>query len=311
MYKNDKILITGGTGFVGHHLIKELSHRGYSNFVPLGKKECNLMNETEVHKLFKKEKPNIIIHLAAKCGGIGANKESQGDFFYHNMKMGLNIIHEAFLCDIKKFVFVSTICAYPKFTDVPFKENDLWKGFPEKTNSAYAIAKKSLMVMLEAYYDQYAFESVVLMPTNLYGPYDNFDLQTSHVIPALIRKFLDAKDGKNAYVECWGDGVCTRDFLYVEDAVKGIIDALEKCNIPMPINLGSGLEITIKLLAEEIKKLCGFKGEIRWNKSLPNGQPRRCLDISHADCILDWQPKISISEGLKETIKWYQQIRRY
>lgn len=315
MEKDKKIIITGGTGFLGEHLYKELLKQGYKNIEKLSSLDYDLTSRRSVLEMYDDHVPNVVIHLAAVCGGIGANRRNPGSFFYENILMGTNVIHEAMMCAKKldvipedvKIVFASTICAYPKITPVPFEEKNLWNGYPEETNAPYAIAKKSLMVMLEAYNTQYGLKSACVMPTNLYGPGDNFSLEDSHVIPALIRKFLHAKITKKESVECWGDGSPSRDFLYAPDAANGIIAAMENIEVPTPINLGSGQEVRIKDLTEIIAELCEYEGKIVWDTSKPNGQPRRCLSNDRARELLGWHPTTELRDGLKKTIKWYKE----
>jgi len=304
-YLDKKIMITGSTGFVGKNLMEIMNKSGYSFLYPVSSSDCDLTNISDVKGLFDEMKPEVVIHLAAKCGGIGANMASPAEFFYDNMRMGMNIIETSRLMNVQKIVFTSTICAYPKFTEVPFKERHLWDGYPEETNAPYAVAKKSLGVMLSAYYQQYGLRSTLVMPTNLYGPHDNFDLVTSHVIPAIIKKVLYAKETSAKSIELWGDGSPSRDFLYVDDACRGILDAMTLCSHPIPINLGSGREVTIRELANIICSIVDYKGILEWEKEKPNGQPRRCLDTSRASCLLDWEPHQSLENGLKETIEWY------
>jgi len=300
-----KILLTGGGGFLGHFVKKELSDRGYYNvFVPR-KKDYDLTRSLDVHKLFHDVEPTVVVHLAAEVGGIGANMANGGRFFYANMAMGLNLIEVSRLWKVDKFVQVGTVCAYPKFCDAPFMEEDIWDGYPEETNAPYGVAKKALFVMLDAYQKQYNLNSCVIVPTNLYGPYDNFNPDSSHVIPALIRKFIEAKDRNLPNVTCWGDGSATREFLYVEDAARAIVDGMEKVNDPSPINVGSGKEVSIMVLADIIKELVQYRGDILWDCSKPNGQPRRFLNVAKAKQLLGWEAKQDFVEGLKKTIDWY------
>lgn len=300
-----RILVTGGAGFLGSFVVEKLKQRGCPNiFVPRSK-EYDLVQIEAVKRLYKDSKPDLVIHLAAKVGGIGANQKNPGKFFYDNLIMGVQLMEEGRKFGIEKFVALGTICCYPKFTSVPFKEEDLWNGYPEETNAPYGLAKKILLVQSQAYHQQYGFNSIFLMPVNLYGPGDNFDPKSSHVIPALIKKCFDAiKNNKNEIV-VWGTGKATREFLYVEDAAEGILLAIEKYDKPEPVNLGAGFEISIKDLVELIVKLTGFKGRIIWDTTKPDGQPRRCLDTSKAEKEFGFKAKKSLGEGLKKTINWY------
>jgi len=303
--KNKKILVTGGAGFLGSHLVERLVAKGVPKeniFVPRSR-ELDLRRWENCEKAVKGQ--DVVIHLAAKVGGIGANQEKPGEFIYDNLLMGAQMIEAARLAGLEKFVLIGTICSYPKFTPVPFKEDDLWDGYPEETNAPYGIAKKTLMVQCQAYRQQYGFNAITLMPVNLYGPRDNFDLRTSHVIPALIKKIDDAKKEGRNWIEVWGTGKPTREFIYVEDAAEGVVLALEKYDKPAPVNLGSGREISIKDLVEKIASLMDFKGEIRWDTSKPDGQPRRMLDTSRAEEEFGFRAKTSFEEGLKKTIQWY------
>jgi GDP-L-fucose synthase len=301
-----KILVTGGNGFLGRFVIKELlkTYKKEEIYVPRSA-IFDLTDRLQVDHLYNHTSPEIVIHLAAVVGGIGANMENPGKFFYDNMAMGLHLIEGARKHNIKKFVQIGTVCAYPKICSVPFLEEDIWAGYPEETNAPYGIAKKSLFVMLEAYKKQYELNSTVLVPCNLYGPYDNFDPKSSHVIPALIRKFVEAKINKSPFVECWGSGNATREFLYASDAARAIAASIEIDTDPSPINLGGGVEISIRDLVNKIKDLCEYSGEIVWNSSKPDGQPRRFLDITKAKRVLGWTPTKDFTEGLRETINWY------
>lgn len=305
--KDKSILVTGGAGFLGRFVVDKLKKRRCNNvFVPRSK-DYNLVEKEDIKRLYRDAKPDIIIHLAAVVGGIGANRENPGKFFYDNLMMGVQLIEEGRLHGIEKFVCIGTICAYPKFTPVPFKEEDLWNGYPEETNAPYGIAKKVLLVQLQAYRQQYEFNGICLLPVNLYGPYDNFNPKTSHVIPALIKKCFDAiKDGKDEVV-VWGTGKATREFLYVEDCAEGIVLATERYNGPEPVNLGAGFEISIKNLVYKIAELAGFKGKIVWDTSKPDGQPRRMLDTGRAEKYFGFKAKTNFDEGLKKTIKWYKE----
>jgi len=304
MLKNKRIIVTGGAGFLGKHLVKKLIERGVPKeniFIPRSR-DYDLRKEQDIKRMFSDFKADIVIHLAAKVGGIGFNREKPGELFYDNLIMGLQLMEQARINNIEKFVAIGTICAYPKFTPVPFKEEDLWNGYPEETNAPYGLAKKMMLVQSQAYRQQYGFNSIFLLPVNLYGPGDNFDPSSSHVIPALIKKCVDAEEK----ITVWGTGKASREFLYVEDAAEGIILATEKYNKSEPVNLGAGFEITIKDLAEKIAELTGFKGMIEWDHSKPDGQPRRMLDVSKAKKEFDFTAKTDFDEGLKKTIEWYK-----
>jgi GDP-L-fucose synthase len=305
-----RIVVTGGAGFLGQNVVKKLQEKGCRQiFVPRSK-EYNLVEMEAVGRLYKDAKPNIVIHLAARVGGIGANMKNPGSFFYENLMMGVQLIEQGRLFGIEKFVAVGTICAYPKFTPVPFKEENLWNGYPEETNAPYGLAKKMLLVQSQAYRQQYGFNAIYLLPVNLYGPEDNFDPEYSHVIPALIKKVFDAKEKGRKRIVAWGSGKPTREFLYVDDASEGIVLATEKYNTPDPVNLGAGFEISIRNLAELICELAGFDGEIEWDISKPDGQPRRCLDTSKAKREFGFEAKTELRDGLKKTIEWYEKRRR-
>ena len=306
-FANERVVITGGAGFLGRHLQKELLTRGASKenlLIPLIE-DYDLTKEDDVIRMYDEMNPTVVIHLAAEVGGIGANRENPGRFFYANMAMGLHLIEQARLRNIKKFVQIGTICAYPKFTPVPFREEELWNGYPEETNAPYGIAKKALLVMLQSYRRQYGLNGIYLLPVNLYGPGDNFDLNTSHVIPALIRKFCNAVRNQDEKVVVWGTGVASREFFYVEDAARGIALATQHYNGDEPVNLGANFEITIKDLAEKIGEFTGFQGEILWDKTKPDGQPRRCLDTSRAKEYFGFQAQMPFNEGLKKTVDWW------
>ena len=310
--KDKKILVTGGNGFLGSFVVRKLKKRGYKNIFIPSSKDYDLVQMESVRKVYKDAKPDIVIHLAAKVGGIGANKKNPGKFFYDNLMMGAQMMEIGRQAGIEKFVAIGTICSYPKFTPVSFKEENLWDGYPEETNAPYGLAKKMLLVQSQAYRQQYGFNSIFLLPVNLYGPGDNFDPDSSHVIPALIRKCIDAQSrgqspkGPVPEILVWGTGRPTREFLYVEDAAEAIILATEKYNKSEPVNIGAGFEISIKDLVKLIAKLTGFKGKIIWDKTKPDGQPRRCLDTSRAAKEFGFKAKTKFEEGLARTIEWYK-----
>jgi len=307
--KTKRILITGGAGFLGKHVVKKLEKKGYKEiFVPRSK-DYNLVEMEAVKRLYQEAKPDIVIHLAARVGGIGANMRNPGSFFYQNLMMGVQMMEQGRLFGVEKFVAIGTICAYPKFTPVPFKEEDLWNGYPEETNAPYGLAKKMFLVQSQAYRCQYGFNSIYLLPVNLYGPEDNFDPDSSHVIPALIKKVFDARDKGERSIVVWGSGNPTREFLYVEDAAEGIVLATEKYNKADPINLGAGFEISIRELAGLICELAGFDGEIEWDVSKLDGQPRRCLDTSKAKEEFGFEARTDFRKGLRKTIEWYKSSR--
>ncbi len=303
--KNKKIIVTGGDGFLGRHLVHNLKNLNCKNIFIPKIEEYDLRNIESIKSIYRKEKADIVIHLAAVVGGIGANMENPGSFFYDNLIMGIQLIEQARLNNIEKFVTIGTICAYPKFSPIPFKEDDLWNGYPEETNAPYGLAKKMLLVQSQAYRAQYNFNAIYLLPVNLYGPGDNFDPKSSHVIPALIKKFHEAKKNKKKEVAIWGTGKATREFLYVDECAEAIILATEKYNKPDPVNIGAGFEISIKDLAEKIKNIIGYNGKIIWDTSKPDGQPRRCLDVSRACKELGFKARMKFDEGLKKTIEWY------
>ncbi|MCX5679383.1 MAG: GDP-L-fucose synthase [Candidatus Omnitrophica bacterium] len=304
--KNKRILVTGGAGFLGKHLVAKLKERGCRDiFIPFIE-DYDLVDMKAVKRLYADAKPDIVIHLAAIVGGIGANRENPGKFFYDNLMMGVQMMEVGRQVGIEKFVALGSICAYPKFTPVPFKEENLWNGYPEETNAPYGLAKKMLLVQSQAYRQQYGFSSIFLLPVNLYGPGDNFEPNSSHVIPALIKKCCDAVKNNEKKIVVWGTGKPTREFLYVEDAAGAIILATEKYNKSNPVNIGAGFEITVKDLVKLIVKLTGFKGKIIWDKSKPDGQPRRCLSTSKAKKEFGFKTKTSFEDGLRKTIEWYE-----
>jgi len=303
------IVVTGGAGFLGRMVCEELSKHAPRGIVAPRKAQYDLTEQVQVRALLEDHKPNIIIHLAAVVGGIGANRENPGRYFYENAVMGILLLEEARKRGVQKFVNVGTICSYPKHTPVPFREDDLWNGYPEETNAPYGVAKKAQLVQAQAYRQQYGFNAISLLPVNLYGPGDNFDPKSSHVIPALIKKVIDAREAGRREIEVWGTGSASREFLYVTDAAEGIVAAVARYNEPDPVNLGNGREITIKALIELICELCGFSGDLKWDTTKPDGQPRRCLDTSRARERFGWSAKTEFRDGLRETIAWYEQAR--
>lgn len=307
-WKNKRVIVTGGAGFLGKSVVKLLKREGCKRiFIPRSRK-YDLRKSSVIKKIIKETKPEMIIHLAAVVGGIGANQENPGKFFYDNLVMGTQLMEQARCFGIEKFVAIGTICAYPKYAKVPFKEKDLWSGYPEETNAPYGLAKKMLLVQSQAYREQYDFNSIYLLPVNLYGPHDNFFPQySSHVIPAVIKKCFDAKKAGKKYITVWGTGKPTREFIYVDDAARGIVLAARRYNKSEPVNIGSGSEISIKDLVHLIIKLTGFRGEARWDASRPDGQPRRLLDVTRAKKEFGFEARISLEAGLRKTIKWYKQ----
>ncbi len=304
-----KVCLTGGRGFLGSFVTEKLRQRGAKEIFIPRIEQYDLVNPQDVERMLDDARPDVIIHLAAHVGGIGANRLHPAEFFYDNLMMGTQLMHQAWKRGIEKYTAIGTVCAYPKFTPVPFKEDSLWDGYPEETNAPYGLAKKMQLVQAQAYRQQYGFNAIFLLPVNLYGPRDNFDLESSHVIPALIRKFLEAQETGVAEVEVWGDGSPTREFLYVEDAAEGILLATEHYNGAEPVNLGSGHEISIKNLAELIQRLTGYQGQLVWNTSKPNGQPRRGLDTTRAEEYFGFKAAVSFEEGLRRTIDWYREQR--
>jgi GDP-L-fucose synthase len=336
-WQNKRVIVTGGAGFLGSFVIQKLVERGATDILVPRIEHYNLTDRDSIKQLledvmqpadktpehlcppgvdvppsaFDMQPENLlIIHLAANVGGIGANREHPAEFFYDNLMMGVELMHQAWGRGVDKFVAIGTVCAYPKFTPVPFKEDDLWIGYPEETNAPYGLAKKMMLVQAQAYRQQYGFNAIYLLPVNLYGPRDNFNLQTSHVIPALIRKAIEAQERGDKELVAWGDGSPTREFLYVEDAADGIVTAAEKYNGPEPVNLGSGYEISIKDLTEMVIRLTGFEGKLVWDIEKPNGQPRRGLDVSRAKEYFGWQAQVSFEEGMRRTIAWFKENRK-
>ncbi|WP_242344779.1 GDP-L-fucose synthase family protein [Anaeromyxobacter terrae] len=303
------MVVTGGAGFLGSFVIEELRRRGVREiFVPRSR-DYDLVQMEDVRRLYADAKPTLVLHLAARVGGIGANRDNPGKFFYDNLMMGVQLIEVGRQVGLRKLVALGTICAYPKFCPVPFKEDDIWNGYPEETNAPYGLAKKMLLVQSQAYRQQYGFNSSVLFPVNLYGPRDNFDLHTSHVIPALIRKCVEARERGDEQIVVWGTGEASREFLHVRDAAEGIVEAAEKYDKSDPVNLGAGFEIKIRDLVPLVARLCRFDGEIVWDTSKPDGQPRRMLDTSRAEREFGWKARIPFEDGLRETVEWYEKNR--
>ena len=305
-WQSRRVCVTGGAGFLGKVVVRKLHERGVKEvFIP-NIEDYELVKLEDINRMLKNANANMIIHLAAQVGGIGANREHPAEFFYNNLMMGVQLQHRAWETGVEKFVGIGTICAYPKFTPVPFNENNLWDGYPEETNAPYGLAKKMLLVQAQSYRQQYGYNAIFLLPVNLYGPGDNFNPNSSHVIPALIRKCIEANEAGLKEIVIWGDGSPTREFLYVEDAAEGILLAAEKYDGPEPVNLGSGFEISIKDLVELIASLTGYKGSLIWDATKPNGQPRRALDVKRAHDYFSFQAKMNFNEGLKNTIEWYR-----
>jgi GDP-L-fucose synthase len=300
-----RIIVTGGAGFLGRAVVARLEREGYRNIVVPRSREYDLTREDAVERLYAEHPPATVIHLAAHVGGIGANRANPGSFYYDNLMMGALLMEHARRRGCQKFVAIGTVCAYPKYTPVPFREDDLWNGYPEETNAPYGLAKKMLLVQAQAYRQQYGFNAIYLLPVNLYGPHDNFDPESSHVIPALIRKFVEAKERGEPTVTAWGDGSPTREFLYVDDAAEAIGLALERYDGPEPVNVGSSFEISIRDLTETIARVVGYDGRIVWDTSKPNGQPRRKLDVSRAERYFGFRATTSFEEGLRRTLEWY------
>lgn len=306
-WNDKKVLVTGGHGFLGGYVLEELKRKGCTDILSPTSQECNLVSPYAVEKLLSVNRPDIVLHLAARVGGIGANRERPADFFYQNLMMGIQLFHQSWKNGVKKFVSVGTVCAYPKHTPIPFKEQDLWEGYPEETNAPYGLAKKMLLVAGDAYRAQHEFQSIFLLPANLYGPRDDFSDATSHVIPALIKRCLKAKESGAEELLVWGTGRATREFLYVEDAARAIVNAGEAYDSAEPLNIGTGKEVSIREVVEMIVKLTGFEGKLNWDTSKPDGQPRRCLDTSRAKEAFGFEAGVELEAGLKSTIEWYRQ----
>ena len=312
-WQGKRVIVTGGAGFLGSYVIEKLKQRGATDIYIPTIEEYNLVDPNEIRRMYGNAlkgvdpKNVVIIHLAANVGGIGANLEHPADFFYNNLIMGVELMHQAYKNGVGKFVAIGTVCAYPKYTPVPFKEDDLWNGYPEETNAPYGLAKKMMLVQAQAYRQQYGFNTIFLLPVNLYGPRDNFNPKSSHVIPALIRKAVEAQARGEKELVVWGDGSPTREFLYVEDAADGIVTAAEKYNGDQPVNLGSGYEISIKNLSETIVKMTGFNGTLAWQTDKPNGQPRRGLDVSRAKKLFGWSAQVPFEDGMRRTIEWFKE----
>ncbi len=306
-WKDKRVCVTGGAGFLGTFLLEKLAERGTEDIFVPRIEDYDLTRQEDQERMLDDAQPDVVIHLAALAGGIGVNRARPAEFFYKNLMMGVPLMHKAWEKGVGKFVAIGTICAYPKFTPIPFKEENLWEGYPEETNAPYGLAKKMLLVQSQAYRDQYDFNSIYLLPVNLYGPHDNFNLETSHVIPALIRKCVEAQQRGDDHIVVWGTGYPTREFLYAGDAAEGIVLAAEKYNRSEPVNLGSGMEISIKDLVELIVKLTGFEGKVVWDKSKPDGQPRRALDVTRAKEHFGFQAKTPFEEGLRNTIEYFKE----
>ncbi|HEX7476999.1 MAG TPA: GDP-L-fucose synthase [Polyangiales bacterium] len=304
--KNKRIVVTGGSGFLGSHLCAQLREKSCATIIVPRSSDCDLVDRDAVRRLYADARPDVVFHLAARVGGIGANQKNPGKYFYENLQMGVHILEEARVAKIEKLVLVGTICSYPKHTPVPFREDNLWNGYPEETNAPYGIAKKALLVMAQSYRAQYGTNAVALLPVNLYGPRDNFDLESSHVIPAMIRKCVDAMAEGRDEIVLWGDGSPTREFLYVDDCARGLLLAAERYDGPEPINLGAGFEISMRELAALVQRLTGFGGRIVWDSTRPNGQPRRSLDVTRAQELLGFVAATSFEDGLHNTIEWYR-----
>ncbi len=304
-----RVVVTGGAGFLGHYVVEGLRQRGCRQIEIPTIEQYDLVKHDDIVRMYETMRPDVVIHLAAVVGGIGANRDRPGEFFYKNLMMGVQLIEQARLHEVEKFVAIGTVCAYPKFATVPFKEEDLWSGYPEETNAPYGLAKKMLLVQSQAYRQQYGFNSIFLLPVNLYGQGDNFEPATSHVIPALIKKCVDAIETGANHIVCWGTGQVSREFIHAADAAEGILMATEHYNGAEPVNIGAGAEIAIRDLAEKIAELTGFEGEIRWDASKPDGQPRRCLNTTKAKACFGFAARTPLEAGLRETIAWYKETR--
>jgi len=308
-WKHRRFVVTGGAGFLGGFVQQKLRERGVGAILVPRIEDYDLTRRDDIRRMYDDMRPDVVIHLAAVVGGIGANRAHPGSFFYKNLIMGVELIEEARVRALEKFVAIGTICAYPKFTPVPFREDELWNGYPEETNAPYGLAKKMLLVQSQAYRQEYGFNSIFLLPVNLYGPQDNFDPASSHVIPALIKKCVDAIDAGAGHITCWGTGSASREFIYAEDAAEGIVLATERYDGSEPVNIGAGFEITVRDLVAKIVDLTGFTGEVRWDTSQPDGQPRRCLDTSRAKACFGFEARTDFDEGLRRTIAWYREHR--
>lgn len=306
-----RVCVTGGAGFLGSYVLEKLQERGAKDIFVPQIEDYDLVQPMAVKQMLADSRPDIVIHLAANVGGIGANRARPAEFFYDNLMMGTQLIHESWKARVAKFVAIGTVCAYPKFTPIPFREKDLWNGYPEETNAPYGLAKKMMLVQSQTYREQYNFNSIFLIPVNLYGPRDNFNLETSHVIPALIRKCLEAQERGEREVVVWGDGTPTREFLFAGDAAEGILLGAEHYDVSEPVNLGSGQEISIKALAELIVRFTDFEGQLVWDTTKPNGQPRRALDVSRAEELFGFRAQMPFEEGLRQTIEWYREHRSH
>ena len=304
-----RVVVTGGAGFLGRAVVERLRTRGVTDIVVPRRRDYDLLHEADAERLYRDARPDVVLHLAADVGGIGANQANPGRYFFANMAMALHLIEGARRSEIRKFVQVGTICSYPKFTPVPFREDDLWNGYPEETNAPYGVAKKAALVMLDGYRRQYGLASSYVLPVNLYGPWDNFDPSTSHVIPALIRKCIEAVEQRAPAIQCWGTGSASREFLFVDDAAEGVVRAAECMDDPVPINLGASSEILIRDLVSLVADACGFTGRVEWDPSKPDGQPRRAVDAARARELLGWQANTTLADGLRATVAWYRRNR--
>jgi GDP-L-fucose synthase len=309
-WKGKRVTVTGGRGFLGTRVVELIKEREPAELHSFSSTEYDLTRQADVARMYRDQRPDVLVHLAARVGGIGANRDNPGRFFYENAIMGIEMMEQGRLNDVSKYVQVGTVCAYPKFASIPFSEDELWEGYPEETNAPYGLAKKMLLVQAQAYRQQYGFNAVYLLPVNLYGPGDNFDTASSHVIPALIRKCVEARDSGAASITVWGTGSATREFLYVDDAARGIVLAAELYDKPEPVNLGSSSEISIRDLVQLIANLTGFQGEIVWDSTKPDGQPRRKLDVERAKRQFGFESKVGFAQGLEQTIAWFESLSR-